>query len=243
VHIDLEGSGGKLQTLSGVCAFGFYGVDETQQEVLAYEVAVQPLVCDDPEQIATYWETDANRAAWKRIVEARRPRLEVAAEIKAVFGRLSELGWKAHIFARPASYDFRELTTFFESLGVAILSERIAKLSPEARLRQMVCGFDLDLIGSEACDPRGKMVSPFGFGGASQVTDIGQQIAGMCIALGISPPPFNSVMKAVIGRSQLAHGGLQDAKDQAATWYAVLANARNGTLVQFFHQIALPSGQ
>lgn len=238
LHIDLEGSGGRMNTLNGVCAIGLYGVDTvTLKPILSYEVAVTPLVCDDPVQIKTFWEIPAHQSAWKRIVEARRPRLEVASEIVAITGRLKDLGWKLMLFARPACYDFRELTGFFQSLGVeyarftlsdlesgiaetgALPSVGALKYVLSRASAQMVTGFSLDQKVEE--DSRGTMTSPFGFGGASHVTCVGQIFIGIAFGLGFEPAGFNDVMKRVIGRSALAHGGLQDAIDQAATWYAV----------------------
>lgn len=237
VHIDLEGSGGRTNTLNGVCAIGMLGVDsETQAEIFAYEVAVEPLVCDDAFQIKDYWEKPAHKAAWERIVAARRPRLEVANEIVAMINRLQDLGWEIMLFARPAAYDFRELTGFFQTLGVQRVSDALDELDNHLRTgdlaaydaidglfgrikSQAVTGFPLDEVVVE--NPRGTMASPFGFGGASHVTCIGQIFIGITLALGIEPARFNDVMKRVIGRSALTHGGLQDARDQAATWYAV----------------------
>jgi hypothetical protein len=239
VHIDLEGSGGKLNTLQGTCAFGFLGIDaQSLKEVLVYEVAVGALYRDDPTQLAEFWDLPANKDAWKRILVARRDRIEVANEIQQIVGRLKALGWTIHIYARPVGYDFRELTTFFESLGVAHLETDVrfwkGQLGAHQILSQIVCGFP---ILGDVEPPNRSMVSPFGFGGASQVTDINQVIYGMCLALGFRRVNFNDVMKSVIGRSTLAHGGLQDARDQAKTWYAIKANLAAGTLTQFFNGI------
>jgi hypothetical protein len=224
VHIDLEGSGGRTNTLNGVCAIGMLGVDsETRKEIFAYEVAVEPLVRDDEFQIKDYWEKPAHKSAWERIVAARRPRLEVAEEILAMVKRLRELGWEIMLFARPAAYDFRELTGFFQTLGVQRVSDTLEGLAADGnfdRIRaQAVTGFPLAEAVIE--NPRGTMASPFGFGGASQVTCVGQVFLGIAWALGVEPTGFNDVMRRVIGRAALTHGGLQDARDQAATWYAV----------------------
>lgn len=237
VHIDLEGSGGRTNTLNGVCAIGMLGVDaETRKEIFAYEAAVEPLVCDDAFQIKDYWEKPAHKSAWERIVAARRPRLEVAEEILGMVKRLRELGWEIMLFARPAAYDFRELTGFFQTLGVQRVSDTLDELDKHLRTgdltaydavdglfdrikSQAVTGFPLAEAVIE--NPRGTMASPFGFGGASQVTCVGQVFLGIAWALGVEPTGFNDVMKRVIGRAALTHGGLQDARDQAATWYAV----------------------
>jgi hypothetical protein len=239
VHLDLEGSGGKLNTLQGTCAFGFLGIDpQSLKEVLAYEVAVASLYRDDPTQVAEFWSTAGNQDAWSRILVARRPRIEVANEICQIFGRLKALGWTIHIYARPVGYDFRELSTFFESLGIAYLNADIRfwkrELEPHQIMAQAVCGFP---ILGDVEPPKRSMVSPFGFGGASQVTDINQVFYGMCLALGFRRIPFNDVMLYVIGRSAVAHGGLQDAKDQAQTWYAVRAHLAAGTIVEFFKKV------
>lgn len=63
--------------------------------------------------------------------------------------------------------------------------------------------------------------NPFGFGGASQVTDIGQRVMQIQETFGCKVTRFNDVMKNVIGRDCLAHGGLQDSIDQWDTWHAV----------------------
>jgi hypothetical protein len=234
ISVDLEGSGGRLQALNGTCAIGMAAYARTgRQQLFAHEWAVEALAGrDDPSQIEWWQSSDANKAAWARILWARRPRREVAAELRALVERLKALGWTVHLLMRPAAYDFRELTAFFQTLGVQVLADRLAtrrafqdgRLAPNEILDQACCAYDLEAAAPPHYDARNNMESPFGFGGASQVTDIGQQIAAFHKALG--PPSelefdFGVVLGNVVGR-QLIHSGKQDAIDQASVWYAVV---------------------
>lgn len=167
----------------------------------------------------------ANKLAWQRIVAAERPRLEVAEELIAIVRRIKELGWKPVIVARPVGFDFRELTAFFETLGLERLATDPAfqegRLSSDQILAQARTGHKIG-AGIVRDYRNSNMVSPFGFGGQTQVIDIAQQMIGMAKGIGFQPLHFNQVMKKVIGRDQLSHGGLQDAIDQLQTWEKVL---------------------
>lgn len=167
----------------------------------------------------------ANKLAWQRIVAAERPRLEVAEELIAIVRRIKELGWKPVVVARPVGFDFRELTAFFETLGLERLatepSFQEGRLSSDQILAQARTGHKIG-AGIVRDYRNSNMVSPFGFGGQTQVIDIAQQMIGMAKGIGFQPLHFNQVMKKVIGRDQLSHGGLQDAIDQLQTWEKVL---------------------
>lgn len=74
------------------------------------------------------------------------------------------------------------------------------------------------------------MASPFGFGGATQVTDMGQQINGAALMVGIlEGVDFRKLLQKVLGRA-LTHNGLQDARDQAAVWWHFKQLAALGSL-------------
>lgn len=62
---------------------------------------------------------------------------------------------------------------------------------------------------------------PFGFGGAGGVTDMGQKVNAFQLCYGVPETSFNIVMKNVIGRDNLSHGGLQDAMDQLVTYMVI----------------------
>lgn len=225
LSVDLEGSGGAAQALNGTCAIGMAAYARSGRKLLfAREWAVEALAGrDDPKQMDWWNSSETNQAAWARIAASRRPRREVAAELRNLVEKLQALGWRVHLLMRPAAYDFRELTAFFQTLGVQVLAESQrfleGAMSSKEILDQACCAYDLSKPAPPHYDRRNNMESPFGFGGASQVTDIGQQCAAMARALGSYEFDFRVLLSNVVGR-QLIHSGKQDAIDQAQAWYA-----------------------
>lgn len=222
-HLDLEGSGVPGQAC-GVCAIGMFfcyldGSGE-RVNVLGYEVAVESLY-DHPHQLKNFWLNPElnNASAWQRIVDARRPAAEVSLEISRIIAMFSTAGWTVHLFARPVGYDFREFSNFFTTQGLMAFKKEIIDTGGMEKFnsRSLRETYESIIIGHPC---------PFGFGGAGDVTDINQQMRGWCRILGIPPVDFKIPMKNVLGRSCLAHGGLQDAIDQAQTYHTVLKIVR-----------------
>lgn len=192
VSIDLEADGCDAKSGTDVVSIGLVGVDwGTLKVVLRYEASFSyytsgpPIPLSPDRVINPFWidkNTNKPNEGWTRLVNAQRNRLKVATELSEIIGDLRKRGWKIHVAARPAGYDFRQLVGFFES-----------------------------------CD----LENPFGFGGAGDLTCIGQKIAAFQLALGLPVTSFNEVMKNVIGRNALTHGGLQDAIDQIVTFSVV----------------------
>lgn len=248
ISVDLEGCGGALQALNGTVSIGFAAFARKQQQPLfAHEWAVEALCGNnDPKQLQWWASSEQKKASWFRILDGQRPRREVAAELRTLVQHLSGAGWTVHLLMRPVGYDFRELTAFFQTLGVEILMERLYKeketMHPVQILEQACCAFDLRGRAPSYYDEENNMESPFGFGGASQVTDIGQQIAAwvrLFVPADQVQPDFNKFLNKIVGR-QLIHSGKQDAIDQYLVWTSVCnvidrlnAAINSGTIADF----------
>lgn len=221
VHVDLEGSGIPRQ-VCGVCAIGLYmgWMDaDGWHEVLRYEAAIDTL-WDHPDQMKRFWNTPNHQSAWDRIEAAKRPSDQVAKEITQILTTLREAGWKPHFFARPVGYDFREFSNFFTTQGLASFKRNVIDSGNVDYVhKEAVMTIYQNLLLGDPC--------PFGFGGAMDVTDINQQMRGWCQMLGIPPVDFKIPMAKVLGRSCLAHGGLQDAIDQALTYHTILVAVKD----------------
>jgi hypothetical protein len=229
ISVDLEGSGGRKQALNGVCEIGAAGYTENGELLFERLWKVHALGgIDDPTQVQGFW--GEHPARWAEINAGRRDRLEVAREIREQVTELRGRGWRVVLLCRPVGYDFRELTTFFQTLGVELLARNPAfqrgELSWQQVLQQICCAYDI--FGPEPTyyDTRNDMESPFGFGGGSQVIDIAQSLDGCLYVLcPTRPAGFNKLLEKYLqsecNRTELTHDALQDAKDQAAVWFRV----------------------
>jgi len=224
VYIDLEACGGPYQSVNGTRSIGMH-VRSRATGLTIFEKEWYPSALADIDcklQTITYWNQPQNRAEWGLICSKTQPRLHVIEEIRDVMATARKAGWTIHLLARPAPYDFRELTAVFQTAGIEILSQRedfnAGSMAPADILAQICAPFDLRKDMPTHFDARNMMASPFGFGGATQVTDIGQQINGAALVLGINNAvDFRKLLQKVLGR-ELTHNGLQDARDQADVW-------------------------
>lgn len=223
VFVDVESCGGPRQSLSGVRSVGFHVRSAADRRILfEHEWRIAPLAgIDCPFQKAAFW--DAHPEQWNALNDHPLPRHEAIAAIRLFATEMRKLGWQLHLLARPAAYDFREITNLFETAGIDILSRRgdflAQMMSPQAILEQACSSYDLSAPKPGHFDDRHMLNSPFGFGGASQVSDVGQQIVAVADMLGFSPPDFRRLLVKVNG-AELEHTALQDARDQAAVWFA-----------------------
>jgi hypothetical protein len=224
VYIDLEACGGPYQALNGTRSVGMHVRSRTTGvTIFEAEWCVSALAgIDCPVQVQEFWFKPANKDEWDAICAKEKPRLEVLNEIRTVVQDAVKNGWFIHVLARPATYDFRELTALFQTAGIEILSRRPdfanKEMSPQQILSQICAPFDLREPVPAYFNPRNMMASPFGFGGATQVTDMGQQINGAALMVGNhNGVDFRKLLIKVLGR-ELTHNGLQDARDQADVW-------------------------
>jgi len=223
-YIDLEACGGPYQGVNGTRSIGMH-VRSRETGLTIFEKEWYPSALagiDCKQQASLYWNQPQNHTEWLSICDKAQPRLLVIEEIRTVMHAARQAGWTIHLLARPATYDFRELTAFFQTSGIEFLSQREdfknGSMSSADILAQICAPFDLRKDMPTHFDARNMMASPFGFGGATQVTDIGQQINGAALVLGIeNAVDFRNLLQKVLGR-QLTHNGLQDARDQADVW-------------------------
>lgn len=236
IYIDLEACGGPFQSVNGTRSVGMHVRSRaTNATIFEGEWCISSLAgIDCPEQIKEFWSKPANAAEWEAICAKSKPRLEVLKEIRELIQNATNDGWTIHVLARPATYDFRELTALFQTAGIEILSHRQdflnGEMSPQSILQQICASFDLREPRPSYFTPRNMMASPFGFGGATQVTDMGQQINGAALMVGIlEGVDFRKLLQKVLGR-ELTHNGLQDARDQAAVWWHFKQLVKRGDL-------------
>lgn len=231
VHVDCEAAGGPGsepgeagQELSELVSVGMVMVaSETETVLHLQEFCLEPLVGRlSKVQVESFWSNAKNAAEWASICEHSRPRLAMLEAIRALLKQCTDLGWTLMFYARPVAFDWSTLKQAFTTAGVEIASKRIEmeELSPKQLFDQLCTPYSL-APGQPRPDyytKDNKTCFPFGFGGATQATDIGQRMAETAFLFGIESFDFRKPLSRLHQR-ELTHNGLQDALDQAKVWY------------------------
>lgn len=231
VHIDCEAAEGPGrepgetgQELSALIAVGMVFIASKQEKFLHQEeFCLEPLANRvSSEKVETYWKDPKNVKEWESIRERSRSRLETLDAIRALLKQFTDCGWTLMFFARPVAFDWTTLKQAFTTAGVEIASKRLKteQLSQDQLLDQICTPYSL-APGQPRPDyytKDNKSCFPFGFGGGTQATDVGQRMAETAFLLGIESFDFRRSLQRLHDRL-LTHNGLQDAVDQAKVWY------------------------
>jgi len=235
VHVDCETAGGPGKVEGQTCTAGqelseivsagmVFIASKTQAIITQQEFFFKPLLDRvSPVQVESFWMQPKNVEEWKKICENGRPRVEVLDSIRSLLKSLTDLGWTLMFLARPVAFDWYALKQAFTTAGVAILEERLKteELTQEQIFDQICTPYSLvrGLVRvPDYYNARNNSCFPFGFGGATQATDIGQRMGEMAEFLGIESFDFRKPL-AKLHQRELTHNGLQDAIDQARVWY------------------------
>lgn len=231
VHVDCKAAGGPGkepgeagQELSELVSVAMVFVTNKTETILHQEeFCMEPLVGRlSKVKIESFWSEPKSAGKWASICERSRPRLKTLDAIRALLKQFTDLGWTLMFFARPVAFDWAVLKQAFTTAGVEIANKRLKTetLSNQQLFDQLCTPYSLAPGQSRPnyYTERNTSCFPFGFGGATQATDIGQRMAETAFLLGIESFDFRRVIARLHNR-QLTHNGLQDALDQAKVWY------------------------